>query len=237
MITPPASTAVRSALCSRAAPFLLFMLFIGAGEAVEALARSGSLTLDPVALYYVYPVKTAVVALLLYHYRHHYRELRWRDLSRTSHTVMSVLVALATCTIWVYTDWASAMTGPPQGFNPGLLPPGAVRMLMTAVRVAGAVLVVPLMEELFWRSFLLRYLIDPDFERVALGTFTWLSFLATTILFGLEHHFILAGMIAGAIYSTLLYRTRSLAQCVLSHAITNLALAGYVLHTGKWYFW
>jgi CAAX prenyl protease-like protein len=99
------------------------------------------------------------------------------------------------------------------------------------------VLVVPLMEELFWRSFLLRYLIDQNFESVPVGSFTWPSFLVTTVLFGLEHHFLVAGMLAGAIYSLLLYRTRSLAQCVLAHAVTNLALAGYVLYTGNWYFW
>jgi CAAX prenyl protease-like protein len=147
------------------------------------------------------------------------------------------LAGLATFALWVSIDATLSVTGAPRGFDPGLFPEGALRLLMTATRVAGAVLVVPLMEELFWRSFLLRYLIDADFESVPLGRFSWNSFLVTTVLFGLEHHLFLAGMAAGAIYNELLYKTRSLAQCVLAHAVTNLALAVYVLCTGKWQFW
>ena len=108
---------------------------------------------------------------------------------------------------------------------------------MTFFRIAGAVLVVPLMEELFWRSFLIRYIIDKNFDSVRMGTFTWASFLITAVLFGFEHNYILAGIMAGVFYNLLLYKTRSLAQCVLAHAVTNLALAIYVVSTGKWQFW
>ena len=63
-------------------------------------------------------------------------------------------------------DWALSASGRPQGFNPTLLSGTGVQFVMTAFRVAGAVLVVPLMEELFWRSFLIRYIVDHDFEKV-----------------------------------------------------------------------
>jgi uncharacterized protein len=225
------------AMLARALPFALFMAFIGVGEAVQLMERLGMLTLGPETLYYIYPVKTVAVALTLYFFRDDYPELSWKELAHGKFTTGAILIGLFTCVIWILTDWTVTVTGPPQGFNPALLPAGAVRIVMTALRIAGAVLVVPLMEELFWRSFLLRYIIDSDFESVPLGRFTWVSFLATTLLFGLEHHLILAGMIAGAIYSAILYKTRSIAQCVLAHAVTNLALAGYVLYTGRWYFW
>ena len=225
------------ALLSRTLPFGLFMAFIGVGEGARFLAQRGMFTLGPETLYYIYPVKTVAVAWLLYAYRGEYQELSWKELANAKQTAAVVLVGLLTCVMWVLTDWTLSVSGPPQGFNPALLPEGTVRFLMTVTRVAGAVLVVPLMEELFWRSFLLRYLVEPDFETVPLGRFTWLSFLATTVLFGLEHNLILAGMIAGAIFSAILYKTRSLAQCVLAHAVTNLALAGYVLYTGRWDFW
>ena len=134
-------------------------------------------------------------------------------------------------------DWTLGASAIPPGFNPTQLPDGAVRILMTCFRIVGAVLVVPLMEELFWRSFLLRYLIDNNFEKVRIGTFTWASFLFTVVLFGLEHNYIYAGIMAGVVYNLILYKTRSLAQCVLAHAVTNLALAIYVIFTGKWQFW
>jgi CAAX prenyl protease-like protein len=93
------------------------------------------------------------------------------------------------------------------------------------------------MEELFWRSFMIRYIIDKNFDTVRMGMFTWGSFLITVVLFGLEHNYVYAGLMAGVVYNLLLYRTRSLAQCILAHAITNLALALYVVVTGKWQFW
>jgi CAAX prenyl protease-like protein len=213
------------------------MAFIGIGEAAQFMAHRGMLTLEPETLYYLYPVKTFAVALLLYAYRGDYHEFSWSDLARGKSSAVAVIVGIITCVMWVLTDWTLNLTGASQGFDPGLLPQGAVRILMTLTRVAGAVLVVPLMEELFWRSFLLRYIIDPDFDSVPIGRFTWGSFLCTTLLFGLEHHLVLAGMIAGAVYSALLYKTRSITHCVLAHAVTNLALAGYVLYSGRWYFW
>jgi CAAX prenyl protease-like protein len=218
-------------------PFALFMMFIGANELAVLLARQGVLDINPLSLNGLYPVKALAVALVLFYFRQEYREISWKDLAQGKQTAAALLVGVATCVLWVVTDWTNPVSGIPQGFNPASFSEGPVRVLMTSTRIAGAVLVVPLMEELFWRSFLLRYLIDQNFESVPVGSFSWPSFLATTVLFGLEHHFIIAGMLAGAIYSLLLYRTRSLAQCVLAHAVTNLALAGYVLYTGKWYFW
>lgn len=221
----------------RTLPFALFMAFIGLGEGVQLAARWDWISVPDLALYYLYPVKTVAVAALLYRYRGSYGELSFKDLLRGPTSALVFLAGLATFAIWISLDSTLSVTGAPTGFNSALLPEGPVRLLMTATRVAGAVLVVPLMEELFWRSFLLRYLIDADFESVPLGRFTWNSFLATTVLFGLEHHLFLAGMAAGAIYNLVLYRTRSLAQCVFAHAVTNLALAVYVLCTGKWHFW
>lgn len=225
------------AVLYRALPFALFMAFIAIDEGIQLAARWQLLSVPDIALYYLYPVKTCTVAALLWMYRGHYLELRLKDLAKAKTTTAVCLAGAVTFVLWISIDSTLAVNGAPRGFNPALLPEGAIRLLMTATRVAGAVLVVPLMEELFWRSFLLRYLIDPDFESVPLGRFTWTSFLVTTVLFGLEHHLFVAGMIAGAIYSIILYKTRSLAQCILAHAVTNLALAAYVLYTGNWYFW
>jgi uncharacterized protein len=232
-----ASIFTSKASVSQILPFAVFMSFIAVDEAARFLASHGAVTFAPTTLYFLYPLKAGVVALLLLKYRSFYTELRWKDLAELRTTAAVLLVGFSTCLLWILMDWNFAPTGPPQGFNPVLFSGNASRLAMTAIRVAGAVLVVPLMEELFWRSFLLRYLVHPDFESVPLGTFTWFSFIATVILFGFEHHFLAAGMVAGAIYNVVLYQTRSLAHCVFAHAVTNLALASYVLYTGKWYFW
>jgi uncharacterized protein len=213
------------------------MAFIAVEEAARVSAAAGFLTLPKAALYYLYPCKSVSVALLLYFYRRQYAELDLKDLTRDRKWIVISAAGIATFVLWVCMDWSIDVTGAPAGFDPRLLPAGPVRVAMTVFRVAGAVLVVPLMEELFWRSFLLRYLISADFLSVPLGRFTWGSFLTGAVLFGLEHHLLFAGIAAGVVYSVILYKTRSIAHCVLAHAVTNLSLALYVLYTGKWYFW
>jgi CAAX prenyl protease-like protein len=99
------------------------------------------------------------------------------------------------------------------------------------------VLVVPLMEELFWRSFAMRFMIRSDFKSVPLGKFSWFSFLIVAIAFGFEHHQWLPGIVAGLVYAGVLYRSKNLFSPILSHAVTNLLLGIYVLSTAKWGFW
>lgn len=218
-------------------PFAVFMGFIGLDECVRFLAVQGLFTLQTTTLYYLYPVKALTVSFLLFLFRKQYKELTFRDLGNIPVSLASCAVGLLVFSLWINMDWTFGSAGVPQGFNPSLLPEKVIQITMTIFRVFGAVLVVPLMEELFWRSFLIRYIIDKDFDNVRLGTFTKGSFLVTVILFGFEHNYILAGLMAGFIYNLWLYRTRSLIQCVLAHAVTNLALAMYVVTTGKWQFW
>ncbi len=218
-------------------PFAVFMAFIGLDELLRFLAGKDVFTLTETTLYYLYPVKALVVGYLLYLFRHHYSELSLKDLKNIPETVVVVLAGILVFVLWINMDWTFTASGSPLGYNPLLLPEGGIRISMTFFRVAGAVIVVPIMEEIFWRSYLIRYLVGSNIENIAIGTFTWFSFLATVILFGLEHHFIIAGMMAGIIYNIILYKTRSLVQCILAHAVTNLALAVYVISTNKWYFW
>lgn len=230
-------TSSRNAALARYLPFAVFMVFIGFEEVFRLLSGKGIIPTEETALYYLYPIKTVVVAFLLYRCRKEYTEISFRDLKNLPITFAVCCMGLVVFALWIHMDWSFGTSGTLKGFDLDLLPGKGIRIMMTAVRVGGAVLVVPIMEELFWRSFFIRYLINTDFLKVPLGRFTASSFLITVLMFGFEHNFIFAGMMAGAIYNGILYRTRSLAQCIIAHAATNLALAMYVLYSGKWYFW
>ncbi len=221
----------------RIAPFALFMAFIGLEELLRFLLGKGLVNFPSSAVYFLYPVKALSVAFLLVFLRNSYQEIRLRDIAKFKETLISISVGLLVFILWIHMEFASAVIGTPQGFNPNLLSGNLTIAAMTAARLFGAVLVVPVMEELFWRSFLIRYIINPDFSKVPIGLFTWFSFLLTVLLFGLEHNLFLAGMMAGTLYNLLLYRTKSLAHCILAHAVTNLSLGIYVLYTGNWLFW
>jgi exosortase E/protease (VPEID-CTERM system) len=101
-----------------------------------------------------------------------------------------------------------------------------------ACRALGSIVVVPLAEELAFRGYLTRRLISADYEAIPLGTFSWISFLASSMLFGMLHGRWIAGGLAGMLYAGALYRRRNLWDAVAAHATTNALIACHVLITG-----
>jgi CAAX prenyl protease-like protein len=126
------------------------------------------------------------------------------------------------------------------GFNPETFRTSlAAYWLTVLLRFARLVIVVPLVEEIFWRGFLLRYLIDDRFSRVPFGTFSWLSFAVVSLAFMFTHATAdwPAALICGALYNCVAYLTKSLASCVVAHAATNLLLGIWIMETRQWGFW
>jgi hypothetical protein len=73
---------------------------------------------------------------------------------------------------------------------------------------------------------------------VRLGAYSALSFWATAALFASEHGpYWEVGLLAGIAYGWWMIRTKSLADCILAHGVTNLLLAAYVLLQGRWEYW
>jgi len=140
--------------------------------------------------------------------------------------------------IWIGAHGYLFKVGRNSGFDPYAMMGSRVgAWALIGVRLTGAAVVVPLMEELFWRSFMMRYLIHRDFRSVPIGAFTWFSFLAVAVLFGLEHHRVIEGIVAGLLYNLLLVRRKKLMAVIVAHSVTNLGLGVYVLATGNWVFW
>ena len=212
----------------RILPFATYMAFIGISA---GLPSDSSLEL------WLYPIQIIAVLGLLIFFWSSYHELQRPVMTDTKEAAMAVAVGLVVYVLWVRMDWPWAMQGEATAYNP--FEAGAtIGVFLAGIRVFGASVVVPLMEELFWRSYLIRWIANPDaFEKIPLGTFTLGSFAATVILFGLEHNLWLAGIMAGAIYNGLLYKTRRLWPCVIAHATTNLTLGLHVLMTQEWQWW
>jgi hypothetical protein len=119
------------------------------------------------------------------------------------------------------------------------IPPALKRNVMFIVlRVASSVALVPVLEELFWRGWLMRWLIAKDFLKVPLGTYTPTAFWIVAVLFASEHGpYWEVGLAAGIVYNWWIVHTRNLADCMLAHAVTNGLLSVYVLTTGQWQYW
>ncbi len=158
----------------------------------------------------------------------------------------SILVGVAVFFIWIGPDvlihgyrdnvlFSNSLFGAPHSS----LPPAAQRSVwVLAWRTIRAATVVPIAEELFWRAWLMRWLIDNNFLSVRLGTYAPLAFFATALLFASEHGpYWDVGLVTGLLYNLWMVRTKSVADCILMHGVTNAVLSGYVLATGNWQYW
>lgn len=106
------------------------------------------------------------------------------------------------------------------------------------LRSVRAVIVVPIIEELFWRGWMMRWLIANDFERMPLGAYSATSFWVVALLFASEHGpYWDVGLVAGIIFNWWMIRTKSLGDLILAHAVANACLSGYVIAAGKWEYW
>ena len=105
-------------------------------------------------------------------------------------------------------------------------------------RMLRAVLLVPIIEELFWRAWALRWVARNDFESLPLGSYTTSSFLIVAALFAAEHGpYWEVGLICGVIYNWWMGKTKSLGDLIFTHAVTNGCLCAYVLISKKWEYW
>lgn len=164
-----------------------------------------------------------------------------------SKPLLSILVGIAVFIVWVGPDrlapnwhhfilFDNSIIGHPAGNTP---PASKNDPIFLLFRIAVSALAVPILEELFWRGWLMRWLIDSqNFEKVKLGTYAPTAFWITALLFASEHgSFWDVGLAAGIIYNWWMIRTRNLWDCIIAHAVTNAVLAWYVIGAGQWQYW
>lgn len=194
---------------------------------------------SPVWYPIAYAVKVALVAASAWWYR-----LTWKDLrpfpSRPS-LALATLTGLLVVGLWVgldgfYPPIPGMGMGQRAAFDPGRLSTVS-RWGFIVVRMVGLVVLVPVIEELFWRSFLIRWLIDQDFQSVPIGRVTPMAAVVSSVLFALAHPEWLPALLTGLLWAWLLRQTKSLSACVLSHAVANLALGIYVIASGDYKYW
>jgi hypothetical protein len=212
----------------RILPFLAYVFFIVAGDMLERMGFA------PASLLWLYPVKIAAVLVLLAVFWRHYEELRRAALGRTV-ALVAVVAGAVVLVLWISLDAPWMIVGSASGYDPKV--GNAIDWPLALVRIAGAALVVPVMEELFWRSFLMRWIEAAEFQSVDPAQLGVKSFVITIFLFGFEHNLWLAGMVAGAVYAWLYKRYRTLWAPIVAHAVTNGLLGAWVVATGNWSYW
>ena len=208
-------------------PFACYVLFLMLRSVVEP--HSGFDTR------WLYGAQVASVGVLMFTFRSDYGDLRTGALNLKA-WAWSVACGVAVFAIWINLNQPWMKLGESAGFS-ALRAGGDLDITLAAVRLAGAALVVPLMEELFWRSFLLRWMVNRDFRGVDPRRIGWGPLLMGSLVFGVEHDLWLAGLVAGLAYGLLYIRSGSLWAPILAHAVTNGLLGAWVLAYQRWEYW
>ena len=110
-------------------------------------------------------------------------------------------------------------------------------LIWFSTRIMGAVLVVPVMEELFWRSYIMRRYDGKDFLSVNPETLSGFAYVGSACLFALEHSLWLPGLFAGLVYGELYKTYKNLWVPIFAHAVTNGLLGIWVIYTNNWQYW
>ncbi len=215
-------------------PFFVFLAVMLLGTIVSSAFDGRAFWMASEPRYWVCPLQTLMCGILLIRWWPEYR------LQLPARAWIAVLIGVIALILWIAPQEFFGLPARRDGFDAGFFgTEGWPYALNTGLRFVRLVIVVPLVEEIFWRGFLLRYLIDDDFLGVPMGAFSWKSFGIVTAGFCLEHSFAdwPAAILTGMLFNLVAYRTRSLSACVLTHAVTNLLLGLYVMRTGQWGFW
>jgi uncharacterized protein len=219
----------RRATIAYIAPFLAFVGIM----AVERII--------PLPPQWLYPVRFLIVTLLIC-------VLSWPYLSfRPSAPLASIAIGVAVFVIWVAPDvlfgdqyrhhwiFENSVTGAAASLLAPHLKANIGFMLLRSISSA---IMVPILEELFWRGWMMRWLIHRDFLAIPLGTYVPSAFWIVAVLFASEHGpYWEVGLAAGIVYNWWIVRTRNLADCILAHGVTNAVLSAYVVVTGQWQYW
>ncbi|MCW5624179.1 MAG: CAAX prenyl protease-related protein [Burkholderiales bacterium] len=227
----------------RVVPFALYMVF---------LALKGSVP-DSVDVRWLYPLQVGLVALALAVFWRRYTE--WESIGTLGvrDWLWAIAVGVIVFVLWINLDagWmtveglkaslfgapdpAAVTDKPAPGFDPR--DDGQINLWLASSRLLGAAVVVPVMEELFWRSFVMRWIDNPNFLAQSARATTFKALLLSSVVFGLEHDLWFAGIVAGLAYGGLYRITGKLWVPILAHGVTNGVLGGWVLYTGAWSFW
>lgn len=214
---------------ARSIPFGLYMGLMILQPYVENLLPGG------VDARWLYGVRVGIVLIALLFLWRFYGELREAPDPGASGWLLGIGMGIVVFVLWIYLDFKPLAFSPGEGFDPRS--GGGLDVGLVLVRMAGAALIVPVMEELFWRSFLLRWIQRPSFLSVEATTLGFKAILFSSILFASEHRLWFAGLLAGLAYAWLYKKTGNLWVPILAHAITNGLLGAYVLSTGSWSLW
>lgn len=209
---------------ARFAPFFIFCVI-----------TSAAFFLGKDWMYWLYAAKVVVGLWLIWEMRPVVTEMRW------AFSWEAVVIGVAVFVAWVgldpyypknnllFKDTDDSIWNPFTLFGGG----SAIAWALIVIRIFGMTIVVPPLEEAFYRSMVYRYIVKFDFTKVTLGHFDGVALVLTSLLFGAVHFQWLPGILCGLAYQWLVIHKGRLGDAMTAHAITNFLLGVYVVWKGQ----
>ena len=208
---------------NQAAIYLLPFLAIVAASFITQATSSG--------FEWLYPLRFLAAAAVLWHYRANYRQMDWH-FSWLGPACGAVVFAL-----WLALDYKSLGTTTALATTLPTLPTWQ-RLTWLTTRVLAAVITVPIAEELAFRGYLARRILQPDVDIVPYRTLTLTAILLSSAAFGLMHgKMALAGCASGLLFALAAKLRNRIGEAVSAHVTANLLLALWVLLRGDYALW
>jgi uncharacterized protein len=210
-------------VAARVAPFFIFVALTACQDIFGDASK-----------YWLYVGKSFVGLWLIWAVKPVVPEMRWTV------SFEAIGVGVAVIVVWIAADpYYGKIIDVKSHWNPyrQFGQESALAWFFIGARILLSSLVVPPIEEMFYRSFMCRYIVKENFEEVSLQTFRWPAFLITSTIFGFVHREWLAGILCGAAYQWLVLRRGHLGDAVTAHGISNLLLGIWVAYKGAWQFW
>lgn len=229
------------------APFFLYLGVAGLAPSKDAAGGMFGLSIPYSAYPWFYTTQILLTAASVGICWRVYREFPFRiSLLSVAVGVVGIVVWIGACKLQLEQRLLTPIglgwlveTGERAGYNPFKELSGAASIgSYLGIRFFGLVLVVPLIEEFFLRGFVLRYILSRDWLDVPFGTATTAVIVAAPIYGVLSHppSEAFAAALWFSLVTWLMIKTKSMWDCVVAHAVTNLLLGVWAITTGDWYY-
>lgn len=202
--------------------------------------------------HFIYPLQTLVtLGLVIYYWRFFTFNWSWKwSLIAVPFGALGIAFWLLPAMAYDWLGLTGKTTGVlaalgvdarADGFDPGVFENPAAWWSAVVLRFLRAAVVVALVEEIFWRGFIMRYVCDweGDYWKQPFGKASWKSYLIVTGLFMIAHAPVdyAGAFVYGSLTYLLCVWSKNLGACVIMHAVANFLMGLYIMATGKFGLW
>lgn len=178
---------------------------------------------------WTYPIKVIILSFLLLKFRKFYL-----NIINFNFSIYPILIGIFAAFLWLKIP---SLAGNEQHQHSFLQSQNFIFITWITFKVIGSCILVPIIEEIAFRGFLLRFLIHKEFNKIHIGTFSLKSLIISSIIFGFLHQHLVGGFITSILFSIALYKKKSLFDAILAHSVTNIIIAYMVIFENNWSLW